>query len=548
MNKSGNQYLLALASGLLLALAFPPMPFCALAFVGLIPLLHAIELKPRRPFLLIYLTFFVYHAGTNWWISSWQADTDPYLMASGIAVAIVHPFLFFIPFIPYLLINRKRDSKTALWALPFLWVSFEWLHSLSDIAYPWLALGYTQVKSTFWVQFADITGYWGISFVIVLMNVLIIRMIYHYKTLDKQGKTLSALFKDRFLQKFAFTLLLLILLPNIYGIIRFNQFNHDELVKNNRTINIGIIQPAINPWSKWETSATDQVYKHLRISDSLAARNKHLDVFMWSETAILLLSLQINSEHHFGLLQDWVNSYNAALVTGFADLKFYKKGEKPSIAAKFWRGDSSLIYDSYNSILALNPKPNDYLNPQIYHKIRLTPFGERIPFLEVFSFARKWLEWSVGISSWDKGKEQIPIVIKNDRVNTITAPIICIESIYPDFVRNYINMGAEYISIVTNDAWYDHTVGPEQHYLIAAMRAIETRRYVARCANTGVSGFIQANGETLLRAPQYESTGIAAAIPLLTDKSLYVIFGEWLVYISLAVSVLIILICFMKQK
>jgi apolipoprotein N-acyltransferase len=206
-----------------------------------------------------------------------------------------------------------------------------------------------------------------------------------------------------------------------------------------------------------------------------------------------------------------------------------------------------MIYDSYNSVIGINPGDSTG-ETQIYHKIRLTPFGERIPFMDLFAFARKWLEWGVGISSWDKGKEQIAIDIKNQKVRTKTAPVICIESIYPDFVRNYVDLGAEFITIVTNDAWYNYTFGPEQHYLIAAMRAIETRRYVARAANSGVTGFIGANGETILRAPQYESVGIAASIPLLNGKSIYVLFGEWLVFISLAVSAFAITVTFVKQK
>lgn len=539
--------MLAVTSGLLMALSFPPLPFGALAFAALIPLLYALELVPKRPFLLIYITFFLYHAGANWWISSWQAETDPYLLASGIAVAIVHPFLFFIPFIPYRLIQRKRDSKTALWAFPFLWVSFEWLHSIGDLAYPWLALGYTQVKSIYWVQFADITGYWGVSFIIVLINVLFLRIIFAYKGTNAKRRSYKAMFFGRAAMPYTLAILGLIILPNIYGVIRNRQFNHDELMKQNKTINIGLIQPSINPWNKWESSPVEQVYKHLRISDSLAAHHKRIDAFIWSETAILLLNLSLNAGHNFGFLQDWADKYDATLISGFADLKFYKEGETPSIAAKAWQGDSTMIYDSYNSVIGINPGDSTG-ETQIYHKIRLTPFGERIPFMDLFAFARKWLEWGVGISSWDKGKEQIAIDIKNQKVRTKTAPVICIESIYPDFVRNYVDLGAEFITIVTNDAWYNYTFGPEQHYLIAAMRAIETRRYVARAANSGVTGFIGANGETILRAPQYESVGIAASIPLLNCKSIYVLFGEWFVFISLAVSAFAITVTFMKQK
>ena len=94
-----NNILLALVTGLLLALSFPPMPFGNLAFVAFVPLLFWLEQQHKRQLLVIYLVFFIYHAGTNWWISSWQAETDPYLFISGLAVALVHPFLFLFPFL-----------------------------------------------------------------------------------------------------------------------------------------------------------------------------------------------------------------------------------------------------------------------------------------------------------------------------------------------------------------------------------------------------------------------------------------------------------------
>jgi apolipoprotein N-acyltransferase len=524
------------------------MPFGALAFVGLVPLLFALEFKPKHTFLLLYITFFIYHAGSNWWISSWQENTDPYLVASGIATALIHPFFFFFPFLLYFFVKKRLGTQRALWFLPFFWASFEWLHGLGDLAYPWLALSYTQLKSLYWVQFADITGSTGVSFVIVLINILVLKSIYVIKSYEGSQRKIKNLLLHPLFLKYAIPLFLLIVLPYVYGIIRIRDFKHGELLKRCETVNLGIIQPAINPWNKWETSSLGQIQKHIAISDSLVAATGKLDALIWSETAILYVNYDVNFLHDFAFLRRWMNNYNFSLISGFADMKLYKKGETPSIAAKAFRGDSSMIYDSYNSVLLLNPDSTKS-EPQIYHKMRLTPFGERIPYMEVFSFARKWLEWGVGISSWAKGKEQKLLTLETANGRHIPfAPVICIESIYPGFVRGFVEKGAEFITIITNDAWYDHTFGPEQHYQIARMRAIETRRYIARCANTGVSGFIQAGGETLLRAPQYKATGIAATIPLLQNKSYYDIYGDWIVYISLFISFFVLVFSLVKQK
>lgn len=542
-----REYIFAISCGLLLALAFPPLYFSFLAFIAFVPLLFVLMNRSKLPFLMLYATFFLYHAATNWWISSWQAETDPYLMVSGIAVAFVHPFLFLIPFIAFFYIKQKIGIGKALWFFPFLWVAFEWLHSLGDLAYPWLALAYSQLDNFYWVQFADITGYWGVSFIIVLINVLVLKLILALRTdelVNAKGKKLT----HPITLRFSIPIILLLIIPNIYGIIRVKDFKHDELLIANKNINIGLVQPAINPWNKWESSPQQQLFKHIGISDSLIANVRQIDAIVWSETAILFLNFETNFEHDFTAIEQWINLRNISLLSGFADMKLYKSGEQPSIAAKPFRGDTNMIYDSYNSALVLNPNPQNSLNPQIYHKIRLTPFGERIPYMDVFSFARPWLEWGVGISSWDVGKEQKNLILDNGKSRGITAPIICIESIYPDFIRDFINLGAEFITIITNDAWYDHTFGPEQHYQIARMRAIETRRYVARCANTGVTGFIKADGETLARAPQYISTGIAATIPLLTGKSLYVRFGEYVVYIAVIVSLMALLLSLIRRN
>jgi apolipoprotein N-acyltransferase len=543
-----NNILLALVTGLLLALSFPPMPFGNLAFVAFVPLLFWLEQQHKRQLLIIYLVFFIYHAGANWWISSWQAETDPYLFISGLAVALVHPFLFLFPFLIYRMIRRRIDFNQAIWYFPFIWISFEWLHSISDLAYPWLNIGYTQTLNLNWVQFADIAGVYGVGFVIVLINVILLKTIFLLRELTPDRKKLNILIKNRNFQKLIIPLISLIIIPYIYGALRVNQFVHQKLIEGNQIIKVGIIQPTINPWQKWEMSASQQVYKHMHIQDSLISTGAKPDLFLWSETAVLKLSLKMNADHDFSPLQGWINGYKTSLLTGYADMYFYKPGEKPSIAAKAYMNDTTMVYDSYNSALLLNPAPSDKLNPQIYHKMKLTPFGERIPFMEVFSFLRKWIEWGVGISSWDRGKEQKLLTMENNGKTAKIAPIICIESIFPGFVRDFVNLNADFITIITNDAWYDYTFGPEQHFQIAVMRAIENRRYVARSANSGVSGIIGADGRTLSRAEQYKSIGFCGEVVCLKEKSIYTQFGDWLAFLCLAVTAFGLITVWMKQR
>ncbi len=519
-----KKYLYGIMTGALLAVSFPPSYFPLLAFIGFIPLLYVL-IQPeetRHPFRLLYLTFFIFHGGTNWWISSWRAETDPYLMISGIAVWIAHPFFFFIPIAVFNSLRKKLGNSTALWLFPFIWTAAEWVHSLSELSYPWQSIGYSQIPNLTWLQFVDITGVWGASFLIALANVIILKLILHYKASDG-----GRFIKDKVSIPLFISLVIIFLLPYIYGVVRISEFGHNHLIRNNKSLNIGLIQPNINPWAKWQQSPIGQIRIHQRIQDSLKKAVKKLDLCLWSETTILYLGQNVNFGHDFKFLQQWVDTNGTSLLTGFADYRLYDSKAAATVSSKAWALDSTKYYDSFNSAIMLNSfdSPNQL---QIYHKMKLTPFAERIPHLEIFGFLGSFLQWGVGISAWGIGTEQKNLIYISGKDSVRIAPIICIESIYPGFVSNFTDLGAGILTVITNDAWYDFTTGPEQHFQIAAMRAIENKRYLARCANTGVTGFISPTGESFLRLPQYESLGIAATIPILQGKTIYVKYGDWL--------------------
>lgn len=125
--------------------------------------------------------------------------------------------------------------------------------------------------------------------------------------------------------------------------------------------------------------------------------------------------------------------------------------------------------------------------------------------MEYFPVAKKWLEWGVGISDWQKGEEQRTLNFTSHGNAVRLGCIICIESVYPDFVRQYAAQNANVFVVITNNAWYNYTFGPEQHYQIAAMRAIENRRSIIRCGNSGISGFIAPTGASISPANRMRS-------------------------------------------
>ncbi len=521
-----KRFLWGLSSGILLALSFPPYPFFLFAFIGLIPILTVFN-SVRRKWLLVYLVFFIYHYATNWWISSWQKDTDPYLFISGFAVAFIHPFLFMFPFLLLHFFSIKLGYKKSLFLFPFIWVLFEWLHSLGDLAYPWLTLGYTQAYNHYLIQISDIGGVWLISFLIVWVNVLI------FFAIDSAKRKHKIAFVHFIRNKYLLTALGLVFFGYIYGFFRTSQFDAFDLLEKYPKLRVAIVQPNINPWRKWDTSPLHQIEIHQQVQDSLISIYSNIDLVVWSETAITFLDLDVNAYHNFEQFHSLIKNKNLSLLTGFADFVIHQTRDSIRFTTKFLYGDTTKPYDTYNSILLLNPiGKQEY---QIYHKMRLTPFGEQIPYSQILGFAKKFLEWNVGISSWAKGEEQKILNLRTRTKSANISPIICIESIYPNFVRSSVKLGGNIIAIITNDGWYDHTFGPEQHFLIAQFRAIENRRFVVRCANTGISGFIDPSGKTHHKAIPYRKIGIIADVPILSFSTIYLELGDWICYISIGI-------------
>lgn len=516
-----KKLLLSIASGLLLFLSFPPMPTFFLAFFAFIPLLFLLDSEKKLNPLYLYICFFIYHTATLWWISSFQEKTDPFLMISGFVLDIVHPLFFFIPIMLWLFIRIGDKSSGSLYSFPFCWVFFEWLHAQTELSFPWLTVGYTQATNIYWVQFADITGVYGVSFTICLVNVLLYDILRAY--------TKGEFRYIRFRYQIA-TLLLLIIIPVIYSNISNVEYKHEILMKNNEKVKIGMVQPNINPWEKWDKGNYDQIIYHKRLSDSLISIENDIDLIVWNETQILYLNENFNTLHNFGFLRDWVDSSRISLLSGFVDLVYYESKEKaPSIAKSTEFNGKDTYFDTFNSALLLNPNQE---GSQIYHKMKLTPFGERIPHVELISFMQDFVLWGVGISFWGKGTEQKVLTVNNNDKSFKVASIICIESIYPGFVRQFANLDAEIFTLITNDAWYDGTPGPAQHNYIAVMRAIENKRYIARCANSGVTNFISANGRILRGIPQYQYGVTAMEMPLISKKTIYSKYGNWFVYVT----------------
>lgn len=510
-----SRYLSAAVSGLLCGVAYchstlsVPAEIMLVAFVPLMwTLFSQIEESSQSSVVgPLYVCFFVFHGLCNWWISSWQEQTDPYLLASGIAVWLAHPLLLMLPWLTLVWLSKRLSRTATAVLIPVVYTAGEWIHGQTDFSYPWLTVGYSMVDVPS-AQMAEVVGVYGISFAIMAVNTLVYAALLHR---DSAARSAGLLI---------FAVVLWVGLSAAGAVRR----SSSEWLNKGGGLRVEIVQPNINPWDKW-SAPSDQLRIHKAVSDSLRRDGVRADVSLWSETAIPYVIRNYRYIADWMDVRRWVDTSGTTLLTGFADMMVYPDGTAPA-SARSLAAATDVKYDHFNAAMVVNPGRADV---PVHRKTMLTPFAERLPFADQLSFAMKWFEWGVGISAWGQGRERYPLpVIRNGDTIARIGTIICIESIYPDVARDMVNNGADVLAVITNDAWYNGTWGPRQHYDIARMRAIEFRRPVVRCANSGVSGIISADGTSEKELPVLRRMASTVQVRPNNVQTFYARHGDWL--------------------
>ncbi len=447
---------------------------------------------------------------------------DPYLMISGAGLIFIHPFFFFVPIVILFFIRRVLNERWMFFLFPFVWVAFEFAHSFGDTAFPWITIGNSQASDIARSQFASFTGVYGLSFHILVVNLLTFYFVKHYST----GKW------KFFEQKSMMTLtaiIILVFLPKVYGEIVLSS-HPVRFEKGKKELRVGVVQPNIDPWGKWDGGEKLQQLKmYQNLTDSLVVRGA--DFVVWPETALPYFIFLPQNIFYRDLVQEQVNHLRINLLTGFPDAVFYSDSTqaKPSSHKSAIRGE---WYDTYNSAVLFSPRT---IPSQRYHKMLLVPFGERMPFADALAFLN-FLEWGVGISGWGVGKDFTVFSSADDNGKFKFSTVICYESIYPSFVRKFVADGAEFLVVITNDSWWGNTSGYIQHAEYLRLRAIENRRWIVRCANGGISGFIDPYGRWLKKSDYDTKEILTHSIYMNDEITTYVKFGDVIAWICVGTS------------
>ena len=531
--------LLCVVSGILLGFSFPPSPLYSLAYVGLIPFFFLFDRLETIGSLLrySYLMLFVFHLITVYWVGGFTHMRDQYLLISGIGLLAIHPTFYWLPLLAAFLIKKRFGTTAWLIAFPFFWVGFEYFHSVGEFTFPWLTLGNSQAYDLQRIQIAEAVSVYGVSLLVLFFNVLsyaFIRNVALQQQRFAQARNLALLS----------ALILLYVVPFIVGASLLKQY---DSFPAGEPVNVGIVQPNIDPFEKWGegTGSRWQGYTNqlkLFFNEIRNLSKDSLDLIVLPETAIPFHILLSQNTAHYNLFKHEVDFANTPVFTGLAD-GFYADSAHASVTA-MKIGDA--YFESFNAATLFLPYVG---NGPVYRKMKLVPYAERVPYAETFRFLIEPLKWGVGISSWGKGTEQVVYDLRlRNGDSTSFSGMICYELIYPDYVREFVRKGAKFLVVISNDSWWGNTSGAYQLAAYTSIRAVETRRWIVRSANGGISGVLDPAGRLISGTSMYEAATFSAHIKATDSETFFVRYGDFVGKGSLYGSVLIILAGLLRKK
>lgn len=481
-------------------------PYLApLSLVGFVPLLHLadhfnsarVERATWKYWLHLMAAFLLWNILATWWIvnSSIGGAIAAFFFNS---VFMTVPFLVFYYFLPRIKLGN------ALLAFICAWMGFEYLHMQWDLAWPWLNLGNTFAGTPFLVQWYKYLGAQGGSFWILWINVIAYRA-----TTEPDDRWIRIAFGS-----------VIALIPMVWSVWSYNQ----PLDLSGKKIEVAVVQPNIDPYKeKFSDSPSfispeQQLDRLIRLSDKVITSNTKF--VLWPETSLPVATNEDNVKYESLLIQlrAWLGRHKGLnLIAGGTTFKQYASKELATPSSRY--SQTAGYYDFFNS--ALHIRDTGVVN--IYHKSKLVPGVEKLPFPELLA----GLAIQMGGTSGTLGTQKVRSVFPNNDGDKV-GPIICYESVFGDFVADYVRRGAQFLGVVTNDGWWGNTPGHKQHLYFSSLRCIETGKWLARAANTGISCFVDPKGRILDPTEYWVQASLVGDLYLNDQDTLYVRTGDWL--------------------
>ena len=499
-------FALALLSGALLALSFPKFGHSSLGWIALAPLLVALAYRrqsTRRSFALGLLAGFVYFAGTLYWfvmtLTTFGGMSTPvatFAAAMGIAYLALYPALFAV--IQARLVRAL--GKQALLLSPAVWVATEMARTYSPLDFPWDLLGYSQATVLPIAQLASVTGVYGLSVLVASVSAAAA-----YALLDTSPRR----------WRVCGVVALLVLGTAIWGTMRIRTH---ALTSEGTPVRVAVLQGNIPQEQKWDPAMGDAILdRYIGMTREAILRNAKF--IIWPESATPQPYEQ--DARRGDRIRRLARQAQVTMLIGSDEIE-------PAGAAQLAPPSKAAPAPArmYNAAYLVRP---DGSTAAVYRKMHLVPFGEYVPFSRLLFFLGPLVDFEF---PFIPGTEATLLPVGGHLVSTA----ICYEVIYAGLMRSFTTRGSELLTTITNDAWYGWSSAAFQHWEQASLRAIEDGRYLARAANTGISGFVDPYGRVLQRSNMFQSAVMAEDLRFLTSRTIYVRIGNVVGWASVALT------------
>jgi apolipoprotein N-acyltransferase len=458
----------------------------------------------RRGFLLGCITGVVYFAGTLYWLVETMTTFGGLSGAVALfAAALLVAYLSLFPAVFGIVLVRLARSlgrAMAVMLAPAVWVASELGRQYIWDGFPWALLGYSQVSVLPIAQLASVAGVYGLSGLVALTSAAVALIVLDHR--PRRWLVASAV-------------VVLILGVTVWGRARIAD---GSLVSAGDRIRAAVLQGNVAQEDKWNPALRDVIFSRYQ-SMTRQAVERGASFVIWPET-----STPFDFEEdplRAGTIRRLAQELNVTLLFGSDQIERVRPGASVEAADNRF----------YNAAYLIKP---DGSTAAVYRKMQLVPFGEYVPLQRLLFFVGPIIE---AVSSFTPGDRPVLMPVVGHQVSTA----ICYEVIYGSLMRRFVRDGSELLTTITNDAWYGRSSAAYQHWDHAAMRAIENGRYLARAANTGVSGFVDPYGRVIEKSRLFEQALLVHDVRFLTTRTIYTRIGDLAAWLSLAVTVVALL-------
>jgi len=500
-------FLLALLSGALLALSFPKFGHPAFAWISVAPLLVAVSHRrhtPRRAFLLGLVTGIVYFSGTLYWLvetmTTFGGLSTP-LATFAAAILVLYLSLFPAVFAAIQARLAAAFGPMAVLAAPATWIASEMGRTYVLDGFPWELLGYSQASVLPVAQLASLVGVYGVSGFIVLVSA---------------ASALAALDRSRRRLHVGAIVAALVIGVALWGALRIRS---GVLTSSGVGIRVAVLQGNIPVDEKWDPKLRGPIMDRY-IGMTREAIGRGAQFVLWPESATPLPYEQDLAGGE--AIRRLARQARITLLIG-SDQVEQVRPHPPFDVAQFTPHDAR----SYSAAYLIRP---DGATAAIYRKIHLVPFGEYVPFGRILSFVGPIISAVGEVNPFYPGTDAVVLPVAGHSASTA----ICYEVIYSSLIRDFVLHGSELLTTITNDAWYGWSSAAYQHWQQASMRSIEEGRYLARAANTGISGFVDPYGRVLQQSEMFQSAVLTQEVRFLKVRTVYSRIGDLVGWLSVA--------------